>query len=540
MPSCASCSQQFAPADKDKAYYEKREVPEPTHCPQCRLQRRLSFRNERNLYHRKCDSCQKEMVSAFSEDKPFPVYCKECWLSDDWDRFQYGQDYDPDRPFFDQIQELTNKVPRVGMAVIDAPNSDYCNYVAYCKNCYLCFGSVHCEDCMYGAPYESKDCVDVYLARESELCYECVDCEKLYDCQFCQDCSGSNGLIGCYDCHGCQDCIGCVGLRQKKHHIFNKQVSKEDFEKEKSRLGSKSATQEILQKLKELKLQHPHRFARILHSENVTGNYIVNSKDSHYCFDTKQAWDCTYCAHIIDAKDSMDTNYCEHFELSYEHIGYCDNNDIKFSNTCNYCSQAEYADFCQSCKNIFGCISLKKSENVILNKQYTAEEFKTLREKIIADMTARGEYGEYPPTKISPFCYNETVAQEHYPLTKEQATERGYKWKDEDKSNYQPQTYEVPENIKEVKPDILDAPLACADCGRNYKLVERELKFYQQHNIPIPGQCFFCRHESRLRQRTPRALWQRNCGKCNTEIHTAYSPDRPEIVYCEQCYLGTI
>ena len=26
------------------------------------------------------------------------------------------------------------------------------------------------------------------------------------------------------------------------------------------------------------------------------------------------------------------------------------------------------------------------------------------------------------------------------------------------------------------------------------------------------------------------------CDKCKTEIQTSYPPDRPEIVYCEDCY----
>jgi hypothetical protein len=41
-------------------------------------------------------------------------------------------------------------------------------------------------------------------------------------------------------------------------------------------------------------------------------------------------------------------------------------------------------------------------------------------------------------------------------------------------------------------------------------------------------------------------LWHRQCmcsknhphhgGRCSNEFETSYSPDRKEIVYCEQCY----
>jgi len=35
----------------------------------------------------------------------------------------------------------------------------------------------------------------------------------------------------CFNCHGCNNIFGCVGLRKKNYCIFNKQYSKEDYEK---------------------------------------------------------------------------------------------------------------------------------------------------------------------------------------------------------------------------------------------------------------------------------------------------------------------
>ena len=55
-------------------------------------------------------------------------------------------------------------------------------------------------------------------------------------------------------------------------------------------------------------------------------------------------------------------------------------------------------------------------------------------------------------------------------------------------------------------------------------------------SIPVPQLCPNCRHFARLAQRTPIKLFDRKCAKCGKEIETSYSPDRPEIVYCEECY----
>jgi predicted metalloendopeptidase len=46
------------------------------------------------------------------------------------------------------------------------------------------------------------------------------------------------------------------------------------------------------------------------------------------------------------------------------------------------------------------------------------------------------KYGEFFPSELSPFCYNETIAQEYFPLTKEQAIKQGYKWKEREERNY--------------------------------------------------------------------------------------------------------
>ena len=32
-------------------------------------------------------------------------------------------------------------------------------------------------------------------------------------------------------CHHCQDCFGCIGLKNQQYCIFNKQYTKEEYEK---------------------------------------------------------------------------------------------------------------------------------------------------------------------------------------------------------------------------------------------------------------------------------------------------------------------
>jgi len=92
--TCQNCKQDFVIEPEDFVFYEKMQVPPPTFCPDCRMQRRMSFRNERTLYRATCGLCGAAMLSMYAPDAPFPVYCRECWFSDKWDLAQYGMDYD--------------------------------------------------------------------------------------------------------------------------------------------------------------------------------------------------------------------------------------------------------------------------------------------------------------------------------------------------------------------------------------------------------------------------------------------------------------
>lgn len=122
--ACKQCQKQFVVEDDDLEFYKKIsptfaektfEIPAPTLCPDCRMRRRLSWRNERSLYKRNCDLCNREMVTLYRKDSPFKVYCQECFWSDKWDPRNYGQNFDPNKSFFEQFRELQAKTPRIAL-----------------------------------------------------------------------------------------------------------------------------------------------------------------------------------------------------------------------------------------------------------------------------------------------------------------------------------------------------------------------------------------------------------------------------------------
>lgn len=555
---CSNCTQPFEITAEDQEYYVKFEVPEPKNCPDCRQQRRIAFRNDRNYYRRMCDMCHKSIISIYSEDKPFPVYCRDCFWSDKYNPLDYGREFDTTRPFMEQFEEMRSHIPRIAIFNTQSENSDFTVHSSRNRNCYMGSSFVECEDVYYGDwIFYSKDSMDLYISQKMEQSYFCTDCEECYHGFYLENCQNINDSYLCFDCRGSSNLIGCVGLRKKGNYILNKSVSKEAFAIAMKRLKTEPEFRTDLEKeYKKLRLSVPVKSFWERNTENCSGNYIVNSKNAQYAYNVKDIEDGRHIYECGTNKDIMDVTRSANGEFLYECKGAVDLQYGKFCNLCYQSSNLEYCDNCQSSHDSFGCMGLKNNRFCILNKQYSETEYRELIQKIKAHMMQTDgpegvayrvpseagscEYGEFFPITISPFGYNETKAQEFFPLTKEQALAKGYKWHDDDVKDYKAQTYKIPDDIFQVSDTILQEVLACKTCNKNFKIVPQELKLYRQLELPIPHDCQECRHHQRMATENPRKHWSRTCAKCGTSIQTTYSPDKPEIVYCEKCYLEAV
>ncbi len=582
---CQNCKKEFVIEPEDFNFYEKIKVPAPSWCPECRMMRRFLWRNEYSLYKRKCDATGKDIISMFSSDKPLVVYHRSYWWSDKWDQLASGREYDFSKPFFTQFKELLESAPLPSVANSNVVNSEYGNHNANCKNCYLTHASFNIENVSYSnGAIECKDCFDLYTCQGNEYSYENLLSAGLYRVHFSQDSDNSLNSAFLYSCKNLNNCFGCVNLRNKSYYIFNKPYSKEDYEREMKRidLGSYKNLQKYKKKFKEFSIKFPRRFASLIKCTKVTGDNFVKAKNCLFCFDGfGNIEDSKFIIHAVDTKDSYDGYGCGGgAELLYEAVDSgVRGSRNKFTIFTHTCHNVSYTYACHSSSNLFGCVGLKSKEYCILNKQYTKEEYEKLVPKIIQHMNEmpyidkKGrvyKYGEFFPTELSLFNYNETIVQEHFPLTKEQALEQGYTWKDPEERNLKIEikNEDLPDHIKDVKDDIIGKVIECQhkgqcneQCTQGFKIIPQELDFYRKMNLPLPRLCPNCRHYQRLKQRNPFKLWHRQCmcqgtsgglssgdgyintvehfhgnKPCPNEFETPYSPDRPEIVYCEECY----
>src|SRR3989344_3582583 len=561
--NCQNCKSAFVIEPDDFAFYEKMKVPAPTFCSECRLIRRLAWRNEKTFYRRNCDKCKKPGISVFSPETKLTVYCSPCWWSDSWEGLDYGADFDPARPFLLQVRGLLQKVPMPTLFGLytTLENSDYTNMVSYLKNCYMVTYSDFGENLTYGSfVNHSKDSVDNLMLEHGELCYENINCSKSFQTLFSVDCESCTDVYFSKNCVGCNDCFGCANLRKKKYHIFNKPYSKEEYEKIIKDMypSTPEKIENAKAKAQAIWAQFPQKYMHGWRNVGSTGDYLNDTKNAKDCFIGFGIEDSRFCS-LVTAKltDTYDfTNFGLNSSLLYEVLqGGNQVTRALFSWwAITSSSELEYCMFTDNVHNLFGCVGLKKKEYCILNRQYSKEEYFDLRKKIIGQMNeipyvdAKGrayKYGEFFPSELSPFGYNETTAQEFFPLTQEEAKNQGYNWRKlEDKDyNISKKHSDLPAEIKDVDDSIINETISCAHEGRcgdpwttAFKIIPQELQFYKKMNLPLPRLCLNCRHYDRLKQRNPLKLWHRKCAKCPNEFETTYAPDRKEIIYCETCY----
>lgn len=544
---CQNCNNYFTIQPDDFSFYEKMKVPVPLVCPDCRFKMRAMWRNETTLYSgRKCGLCSKNVISIYNPKSPYTVYCYDCFCSDKWDARDFATEYDLNRPFVDQMKELLEKVPKncLGISSGDGQNinSEYVNMAGGCKNCYLVFNTSPAEELLYSRGIKNgKFSSDIYFGVDIENCYEGINVQKSSGVTW-----GKN-IVSCVDSHfvlngsGLTNCFGCINLRNKSNCWFNEQLSHEEYLQRLNEVtGSYSKMQEMLKKFEDFSLKFPHRENNNIKTVDSTGDYLYECKSVHDSFEVSKSENCRYLFSSKVIKDSIGTigygTNCENL-LECVATGYSSN--IIGSFWAENCRDVMYGFDPRFCSDCIGCDALKNGKYAILNKEYTKEEYEKIKDHIVEELKSKNLHGLIMPSSIAPFAYNETIAQDNFPLTREEVVSLGFRWEDDIQTTIGKETI-LPENIsdhiKDVPDTITKEILKCTSCERNYKIIEQELLYYRKMNLPIPRMCFYCRHRDRVRRRGPYQFWDRKCDHCSKDIKTNYSPERKEIIYCESCY----
>lgn len=131
------------------------------------------------------------------------------------------------------VEDLKKRFPLTQTIAAHNENSDYGNYIHYCKNCYLCFDAAHDENGAYlYDTFDARNSMDLtYTAKSADLSYEVVSSISVFNSDYIyasDNCSDSAYLFNCVDV---KNSLGCVGLKHKQYCILNRQFTKEEYER---------------------------------------------------------------------------------------------------------------------------------------------------------------------------------------------------------------------------------------------------------------------------------------------------------------------
>ncbi len=519
-------------------------LPLPTICPEERQRRRLSFRNERKLYKRKCDFSGKDIISMYSPDKNLKVYDLPIRRSDKRDAKTYGRQFNFSRSFTEQFGELMRDVPKFNLTNDSfSENSTYVNQTTYQKNCYFTFDADQDEDCLYSNAIKfSKNCIDTTNVYYCEQNHQLINCTKCFHCLYCLECDNSQYCLSCTRCKDCQYCFECENLSSKKYYFRNQACSSKE---------------EYMQKISQvmnwwknyLPSQGIQRAVYTINDEWSYGSNLSYTKNCIFSYQIGTGEDIKYSTCLNNAKNSHDHDvWWINTEYIYESVTVGENAyNVLFCAECRWNTKnIAYCYQCIGCNNCFGCVGLKHQEYCIFNTQYSKEEYELTVAKIISHMIATRERWEFFHPSLSPFWYNETVAQEYFPLTADSPLMNG---------GFVRSTYSsdpiIPPNVEVItrsnysdqqrkqlrdEDDIIKKVFICETSKRPYKIQPAELKFYRTLDLDLPSKHPDIRHDERMKHRSPRELHLRTCDKTNQQILSVFPANAPFQIYSEQAY----
>lgn len=390
--------------------------------PKYRLRHLGAFYPNWAFYKRKCDKTEKDIISIFSPDCPYPV-----WDRDEWFKFANPPytDIDFSQSFFPQAQKLFYQCPIPHIFHFQCENCAYADDWYESRDCYLCHGGTSAEGLRYCARMNNgcKDSIYCTSCVSSQWCYDCTNCENAYYCVHCLDVRNSRNCMMSFDCRNCQDCLFCFNLRGKQYCVGNRELTKEQYESERAKWKLETRTWYQKAQTYFAKMMHEIAWLRSTYvelSEETTWNYVQHMKDCEMCF---MELDHENCCHGLWSGWGV-KHICEGLGTYGCHGGYkvtmpikCF--EIRFSFMCFECRFSDYLAYCVGCENCIGCAWLHKKNYCIFNKPYSKQEFAELQKRLIDHMKSTGEWGQFFPGDFAPNVYEDSLSAAFWPLTRD-------------------------------------------------------------------------------------------------------------------------
>ena len=492
----------------------------------------------------------KPILTCSHPDVPGAVITDAEYWQKDWGE-EHSMDVNPSLSFFNQMQELNQKVPR---AAFDSDTSENCVGGGYSHsvNTLMLFGTYEAKDSFYVFRNKTVDrvfdavcleqCQDSFSCAMSVRLNKCIQCFDSLDCINCQF---------CFDVRNCEHCFCSTNLRRRKYVFMNEQLSQEDYEKRMSEINLSCTSEfdawreKFIEILRTDTVFPEHSNINV---QNTNGEYIIDGLNASGYFmtgakDVRDGWfifggeNMESCVIAASAQD------CYYSCVSTR------SRDLKFSFVVYDSQSCEFSIKLNNCENCFGCIGLKRKKFHIFNKPYSEEDYWRWVDEIKCAMLDRGEYGDFMPTWLSPWPAQMSFASVAAPLTDDELKNLNTPSYDPVQGmRFAPETsvpmkdvVEVPDCISGVGEEWTRVQFEDKEEQRRYNVSARELKVRKEKGYPFPRRHYRARLIELFRQINSPERENVACAKCGKEIEVAVHRMFPNRrVYCYDDYLAYI
>ncbi|MEK7524297.1 MAG: hypothetical protein AAB588_04690 [Patescibacteria group bacterium] len=295
--------------------------------------------------------------------------------------------------FIKTFKELRTHSPHLFSTSRDNENSLYTEGIAYSKNAYYLFYGGWLQDCYYGEfLVKSQDCTDCLKIEQSSLCYECIECIECYNSNYLLKCASVQDSEYGIALRNCSHCFLSGNFQHASYVFKNKKYQKDEYEQLVRAYKKERSAQQLYNEWLDLCKKMPRINVNMIQSENCIGNGISFSKNVFMGFDLVNAEDFLYSQEGGFGKDCCDT-FLTTGELNYECYGVTKNSyNCNFCVGCTTCVNCEFCNQCYDCSDCFGCVYLKGKKFYILNKPYSATDYKSEVESLKTSLKTAQSY----------------------------------------------------------------------------------------------------------------------------------------------------
>lgn len=545
------CEGDFRIEQEDIDFLKMLRVPPPNFCPTCRRMRRFVHLSVLQLFQRECAAPghSEKLISIFPPECPFPLYDYQYFTGDNFDPFQFGRRYEGDSPL-EILLQMRRQFPMPSFLNRDPSsiNSEYTNGGRNLKNGYYVTSSYDVSDAWYSSMLRrSQQIMDSNHLELSELVYEGVSSDHIYNSSFIYFSSACSDSMLLFDCVNTTNSFGCVNLRNKQYYIFNEAHSKEEYEQFMATLQplSRTSLEQHKNKFWALVRSLPVNASRMIASQDVTGVNIKHSQNLYDVGNSEHSENIRHADVALSHQDSMDfyASGASNHVYGTTNIG-SQSSHVRFSVSSKFITDSEFVFNSKNLSNCFMCFGLQSKSYCILNTQYEPDEYFALVDTIRTEMLKRGEYADGLGLEFSAQAYNLSSAQYAFPLSQETIRELGGFVAAEPQPNtagldlLAPQ--DVPETIDQVSDEITQQAIQCAVTGRPFRIDPTELEFYRTMGLPIPVNHPSVRIEARYQLAPTGRQYPASCHKCNRKIASMFDPATYQSLYCPDCYRDAV